>query len=81
MSGTSERKLGNGAGMSILAGGSQIQYSWEISVSEEGGKLGLEFSGTALAMHTDSAEFCLHRWGQVVRGEGGQWSNHFLVDI
>lgn len=55
MSGTSERKLGSGAGMSILAGGSQIQYSWEIIVNEEGGKLGLEFSGTALATHTQAA--------------------------
>lgn len=60
MSGTSERKLGSGAGMSTLPGGSQIQYSWEIIVSEEGGKLGLEFSSTALAMHRDSPGFYLH---------------------
>lgn len=66
MSGTSERKLGSGAGMSILAGGSQIQYSWEIIVNEEGGKLGLEVSGTALATHRDSPKFYLHHWGQVV---------------
>lgn len=81
MSGTSERKLGSGAGMSLLAGGNQIQYAWETMVSEEGGKLGLEFSGTALATHRGSPECCLHHWGWVVKGEGRQWSNHLLVGI